>query len=123
MRAALLMTECAWRFRYPGDLASVSQSDAERAIETAERVLAPVVESLPANGVRSRDTGTEACRRGAPHIAKTLGASLQPSGCDHASACLRLEFARFRRPSAPHSCPPRPVNQSPSLDGTPPFPG
>jgi HEPN domain-containing protein len=49
MRSASLMTEFAWRFRYPGDLATVSHADAVQALEIAERVLAAVFESLPSN--------------------------------------------------------------------------
>ena len=49
MRTASLMTEFAWRFRYPGDQATVSHADALHAIETAERVLRAVIDSLPAN--------------------------------------------------------------------------
>jgi hypothetical protein len=47
MRTASLMTEFAWRFRYPGDQATVSHADALHAIETAERVLGAAIESLP----------------------------------------------------------------------------
>ncbi len=49
MNAAALMTEFAWRFRYPGDLASVSHDDAARAIEIAARVLTDVSDAVPAN--------------------------------------------------------------------------
>lgn len=49
MREASLMTEFAWRFRYPGDQPSVSAADALRALETAERVLAAVMHVLPPN--------------------------------------------------------------------------
>ncbi len=49
MRTASLMTEFAWRFRYPGDQATVSHADALHAIETAERVLRAVIDLLPAN--------------------------------------------------------------------------
>ena len=49
MRQASLMSEFAWRFRYPGDPASVSEEDALRAIELAERVLAEVRLRLPAS--------------------------------------------------------------------------
>ena len=48
MRSASLMTEFAWRFRYPGELATVSQEDAMRALDTAESVLVAVVSVLPA---------------------------------------------------------------------------
>jgi len=48
MRSASLMTEFAWRFRYPGELATVSQEDALRALDTAESVLVAVVSVLPA---------------------------------------------------------------------------
>jgi HEPN domain-containing protein len=48
MRSASLMTEFAWRFRYPGELATVSQEDAMRALDTAESVLVAVVGALPA---------------------------------------------------------------------------
>jgi HEPN domain-containing protein len=48
MRSASLMTEFAWRFRYPGELATVSQDDAVRALDTAESVLVAVVGALPA---------------------------------------------------------------------------
>lgn len=41
------MTEFAWRFRYPGDQASVSERDAVRSIELAARVLWEVQENLP----------------------------------------------------------------------------
>lgn len=47
MREASLMTEFAWRFRYPGDSASVSERDALQSIELAERVLAEVRGRLP----------------------------------------------------------------------------
>ncbi len=47
MREASLMTEFAWRFRYPGDSASVSERDALQSIELAERVLAEVRGWLP----------------------------------------------------------------------------
>jgi HEPN domain-containing protein len=47
MREASLMTEFAWRFRYPGDQASVSERDAVRSIELAARVLGEVQENLP----------------------------------------------------------------------------
>ena len=50
MRSASLMTEFAWRFRYPGELATVSQEDAMRALDTAESVLVAVVSVLPAAG-------------------------------------------------------------------------
>jgi len=49
MRTASLMTEYAWRFRYPGDLATVSYADALAALDTAERVLAAVMSALPAS--------------------------------------------------------------------------
>ena len=48
MRSASLMTEFAWRFRYPGELATVSQEDAMRALDTAESVLVAVVSVLSA---------------------------------------------------------------------------
>ena len=48
MRSASLMTEFAWRFRYPGELATVSQEDAMRALDTAESVLVAVVSVLQA---------------------------------------------------------------------------
>ena len=47
MRTASLMTEFAWRFRYPGDQATVSHADAFHAIETAERVLGAAIDALP----------------------------------------------------------------------------
>lgn len=47
MREASLMTEFAWRFRYPGDQASVSESDAVQSIELAARVLEEVQGNLP----------------------------------------------------------------------------
>ena len=47
MRSASLMTEFAWRFRYPGELATVSQDDAVRALDTAESVFVAVVGALP----------------------------------------------------------------------------
>ena len=47
MRAASLMTEFAWRFRYPGDPASISHADAVRAIELAGDVLATITAALP----------------------------------------------------------------------------
>ena len=49
MRSASLMSEFAWRFRYPGDPASVSRDDALRSIELAERVLTEVMTALPTN--------------------------------------------------------------------------
>lgn len=49
MRSASLMTEFAWRFRYPGEVASVSHADAVRAIELAAQVLAAVIGALPAH--------------------------------------------------------------------------
>jgi HEPN domain-containing protein len=49
MRSASLMTEFAWRFRYPGDVASVTHDDAIRAIELAAKVLAAVADALPAH--------------------------------------------------------------------------
>ena len=49
MKTASLMTEFAWRFRYPGDLASISHDDAARAIEIAARVLTDVSNAVPAN--------------------------------------------------------------------------
>lgn len=47
MRSASLMTEFAWRFRYPGEVVSISHSDAIRAIELAAQVLAAVTGALP----------------------------------------------------------------------------
>ena len=47
MREASLMTEFAWRFRYPGEVASVSHADALRSIELAGRVFAAVRGRLP----------------------------------------------------------------------------
>ncbi len=47
MRSASLMTEFAWRFRYPGDVASVTHGDAVRAIELAAQVLSGIVGALP----------------------------------------------------------------------------
>ena len=49
MRNASLLTEFAWRFRYPGDLTIISPADALRAIETAERVHLGVIAALPGN--------------------------------------------------------------------------
>lgn len=49
MRSASLMTEFAWRFRYPGDSESVSHRDAIEAIETAQRVFDAVLAALPAH--------------------------------------------------------------------------
>lgn len=49
MRTASLMTEFAWRFRYPGEQESVSRADALQAIETAERVLEAILDSLPSH--------------------------------------------------------------------------
>jgi HEPN domain-containing protein len=48
MRTTSLMTDYAWRFRYPGDQASVSHADAVQAIETAERVLEAISQFVPA---------------------------------------------------------------------------
>lgn len=47
MRSASLMTEFAWRFRYPGGAATVSHADAGRALDLASRVLAAVLDALP----------------------------------------------------------------------------
>jgi HEPN domain-containing protein len=49
MREASLITEFAWRFRYPGSPVSVARADALRALDTAKRVLAAVMKALPAN--------------------------------------------------------------------------
>lgn len=52
MREASLMTEFAWRFRYPGDSSPISDRDALHALAIAERVLQEVSAALP-----------ESCRR------------------------------------------------------------
>ena len=49
MRAASLMTEFAWRFRYPGDSASIHHADAVRAIDLASEVLAAIIAVLPSH--------------------------------------------------------------------------
>lgn len=49
MRTASLMTEFAWRFRYPGDQVTVAHLDALQAIETAARVHEAIIAALPAN--------------------------------------------------------------------------
>ncbi len=49
MRTALLMSEFAWRFRSPGDAASVSRADALHALDIAKRVLDGVMDLLPMN--------------------------------------------------------------------------
>jgi HEPN domain-containing protein len=48
MRTAPMMTEFAWRFRYPGEPKTVSHHDAIEAIETAERVFESILGALPA---------------------------------------------------------------------------
>jgi hypothetical protein len=49
MKHASLLTEFAWRFRYPGEPATVSRQDAEQAIALAGKVLDEVMQKLPAN--------------------------------------------------------------------------
>jgi hypothetical protein len=47
MKHASLLTEFAWRFRYPGEPATVSRQDAEQAIALAGKVLDEVMHRLP----------------------------------------------------------------------------
>jgi HEPN domain-containing protein len=47
MKRASLMTEFAWRFRYPGEQASASWDDATDAIDTAAAVLDAIMNVLP----------------------------------------------------------------------------
>jgi HEPN domain-containing protein len=47
MKRASLMTEFAWRFRYPGEPTSVSRPDAEQAIDLAGEVLDAIMLQLP----------------------------------------------------------------------------
>ena len=47
MKRASLMTEFAWRFRYPGEPTSVSRPDAEQAIALAGEVLEEIMRRLP----------------------------------------------------------------------------
>ena len=49
MKHASLLTEFAWRFRYPGEPATVSRQDAEQAIALAGTVLDEVMHRLPSN--------------------------------------------------------------------------
>ncbi len=49
MRTASLMTEFAWRFRYPGDAPSMDRGEAIEALKVAERVLDAIVRALPPN--------------------------------------------------------------------------
>ena len=49
MKHASLLTEFAWRFRYPGEPATVSREDAEQAIALAGKVLDEVMHRLPTN--------------------------------------------------------------------------
>jgi HEPN domain-containing protein len=49
MKTASMMTEFAWRFRYPGEPASVSRDDALSAIEVASRVLDTLMDHMPAH--------------------------------------------------------------------------
>ena len=49
MKHASLLTEFAWRFRYPGEPATVSRQDAEQAIALAGKVLDEVMYRLPSN--------------------------------------------------------------------------
>lgn len=47
MRSASMMTDFAWRFRYPGSLEMISLTDAVKAIQLAERVLSAAEAVLP----------------------------------------------------------------------------
>ena len=47
MKRASLMTEFAWRFRYPGEQASASWDDATDALDTAAAVLDAIMNVLP----------------------------------------------------------------------------
>lgn len=47
LREASLLTEFAWRFRYPGGGTGIADSDASRALGVAERTLNAVLEALP----------------------------------------------------------------------------
>ena len=47
MREASLMTEFAWRFRYPGDAPSIDRADAVAALVLAERVLSELTLRVP----------------------------------------------------------------------------
>lgn len=48
MRRASLMTEFAWRFRYPGEHESASWDDATSALGVAAEVLEAILNALPA---------------------------------------------------------------------------
>ena len=49
LREASLMTDFAWRFRYPGDAPSIDRGEALAALVLAERVLLAIEGELPAN--------------------------------------------------------------------------
>jgi HEPN domain-containing protein len=47
LRSAAPLTEYAWRFRYPGEVAEPSQAETNGAVELASRVVAAMDERLP----------------------------------------------------------------------------
>jgi len=47
MREASMITEFAWRFRYPGDPLSIGLADALKALGIAENVLIAISNALP----------------------------------------------------------------------------
>lgn len=48
MREASLLTDFAWRFRYPGEAVEIRVSDADRALDVAERAFRAILAALPA---------------------------------------------------------------------------
>jgi len=46
-REASLLTDFAWRFRYPGEVPAISAADAIKALDVAERAFRSILEALP----------------------------------------------------------------------------
>jgi HEPN domain-containing protein len=47
LRQAAVLTEYAWQFRYPGEVAEPSEEETAAGVSLAERVVAAIVDRLP----------------------------------------------------------------------------